>query len=264
MKRRFGGSSVVITGGAGGIGTALAHSFARAGANIAILDLPQSPLEVVCDEVAAHGGNVVAVTCDVTDRTMCEKAMQTVQRELGGIDVLINNAGAVHRSQFVDTDADVIQRVFEVNVFGSLNCTKAAQPSLLESKGLIIVISSVAGLAPVAGRAGYVGSKHALHGLFESAAAELRPSGVDVLMVCPTFTASGFEAAAMGADGKPANQPRSKIGSLAQPEEVADAVLRAAQRGQRRLILSPMGRAAALLSRIAPRVYEHMMLRGLK
>jgi len=264
LRRDFAGKTVVITGGAGGIGTALAHSFAKAGAKLALLDLPQSPLEATRQKIAGHGTEVIAVPCDVTDREMCGRAMDAVVGQLGSIDVLINNAGAVHRSLFVDTEVDVVRKVFEVNVFGSLNCTKAAQAALLASRGLIIVISSIAGLAPVAGRAGYVGSKHALHGLFESAAAELGPSGVDVLMVCPTFTASGFEAAAMGADGKPANQARTKVGAMAQPEEVAAAVVLAAERGQRRLILSPMGRAAAVLSRLTPGIYERLMLRGLK
>lgn len=93
MSRNFDGRTIVITGGAGGIGTALARSFARVGAKIALLDLPQSPLAATRDKIAAHGGEVIAVPCDVTE-----------------------------------------------------NCTKAAQSSLLQSKGLIIVMSSIAGL----------------------------------------------------------------------------------------------------------------------
>ena len=72
-----------------------------------------------------------------------------------------------------------------VNFFGALYCTQAALPSLMERDGLIIVISSVAGFAPLLGRSGYAASKHALHGLFETLRTELQKTGVDVMMVCP-------------------------------------------------------------------------------
>lgn len=261
--RDFEGRVVVITGGAGGIGAAMGHRFATSGAHVALLDLEGSPLAHVRDEIAGHGTKVMALTCDITDEQACREAMAAVEGRLGGIDLLINNAGAVHRSAFAETKLAVFRKVFEVNVFGSLNCTHAALPSLIARRGMIIVISSIAGLAPLYGRSGYAGSKHALHGLFESAGSELAADGVDVLMVCPSFTASGFEAAAMGADGAPLGRPRSKMGKLASPEEVADAVFEAAQRRRRRLILSGVGWAAAMLSRLVPRVYERMMVRGL-
>jgi short-subunit dehydrogenase len=79
-----------------------------------------------------------------------------------------------------------------VNFFGSLYCTKAALDSLIERKGLIIVITSVAGFSPLYGRSGYAASKHALHGLFDSLRTELA-YGVDVMIVCPGFTATGYQ-----------------------------------------------------------------------
>ncbi len=270
-KRHFAGRVVVITGGAGGIGRALGRRFARAGAHVVLLDLPRSPLDDARADVARHVPStgpsepqVLALACDVTDEAGCRRVMDEVRERLGGVDVLMNNAGAVHRSLFADTSLEVYRKVFEVNVFGALHCTKAALPSLIERRGLITVTSSIAGLAPLYGRSGYAGSKHALHGIFESAAAELAPQGVDVLMICPTFTASGFEAAAMGPDGRPLGAPRSKVGRLAQPDEVADAVFRAAQRRQRRLVLSGVGHAASVLSRLTPRIYERLMVRGLR
>lgn len=266
-KRQFAGRVVVITGGAGGIGRALGRRFARAGAHVALLDLATSPLDDARADVAAAaapGAQVLALPCDVTDEAACRDVMGDIVERLGGVDVLMNNAGAVHRSLFADTALDVYRKVFEVNVFGALNCTKAALPSLLERRGLITVTSSIAGLAPLYGRSGYAGSKHALHGIFESAAAELGPQGVDVLMICPTFTASGFEAAALGPDGRPLGKPRSKVGKLAQPDDVADAVFRAAQRRQRRLVLSGVGHAASVLSRLTPGIYERLMVRGLR
>jgi NAD(P)-dependent dehydrogenase (short-subunit alcohol dehydrogenase family) len=263
-ERNMTGQVVVITGAAGGIGRALAARFGRAGARLGLLDIDAAGLEVARAELVAAGCEAVVAPCDVTSPESCVEAMESVQRALGDIGVLINNAGAVHRSGFVDTDIAVYRRVMEVNFFGALHCTKAALPSLLRSRGLIIVTSSIAGLAPLYGRTGYAASKHALHGLFESARAELAPDGVEVLMVCPSFTASGFERAALGADGKPAGTERSLVGKLATPDSVADAVFRGAVARRRLIVLSGAGKAAYLLSRLAPAFYERMMVRSLR
>jgi NAD(P)-dependent dehydrogenase (short-subunit alcohol dehydrogenase family) len=190
--------------------------------------------------------------------------MDSVIERYGRIDVLVNNAGAVHRSLFRDTDVEVYRKVMDVNFFGSLHCTRAALPHLLQSRGLIVVTSSIAGVAPLYGRTGYAASKHALHGLFESLRCELSDTGVRVMMVCPSFTRSGFEQAAMGPHGDPAGTRRSMTGKLAEPAEVADAVVRAAGRGRDLVVLSFLGKLSYYLSRLAPGWYSRGMVRRLK
>lgn len=255
---------VVITGGAGGIGAALARRWSVDGARIALLDLDPEALAEAAAELAVTGADVFTAVLDVSDFPACQRAMDAVVAHYGAIDVLVNNAGAVHRSAFRDTDIEVYRKVMEVNFFGSLHCAKAALPHLLQSRGLIVVTSSIAGIAPLYGRTGYAASKHALHGLFESARCELADTGLRVLMVCPTFTRSPFEQAAMGADGRPAGTRRSMTGKLAEPEQVADAVVRAAGRGSKLLVLSALGRLSYYLSRLAPGLYERGMVRRLK
>ena len=117
----------------------------------------------------------------------------------------------------------------EVNLFGAVHCTQACVDDLIAQRGLIITVSSIAGVAPLYGRTGYSASKHALHGLFESIGAELADDGVHVLMVCPSFVESGLEASTMGADGERIDRPRSKVGQLRQPDQVAAAVVKAAR-----------------------------------
>jgi NAD(P)-dependent dehydrogenase (short-subunit alcohol dehydrogenase family) len=264
VRRDFNGSSVVITGGAGGIGRALARSFGGAGAKIAIVDLPSSPLGMAREELASAGIEALALPCDITDREQVRDAMATIREAFGSIDVLINNAGIVHRSAFADTQPEVFRRVMEVNLFGALHCTQACMDDLVANRGLIIAVSSIAGLAPLYGRSGYAASKHAMHGLFESLGAEVADKGVGVLMVCPSFVASGIEASALGADGKRIDRPRSKIGRLGAPDDVAVEVLKAARSGRRRLVLTPLGKTSALLSSLAPGLYERLMIRKLR
>jgi UDP-glucose 4-epimerase len=255
---------VVITGAAGGIGKALARRWAISGATIALLDYEAEPLALAEAQLIAMGAEVLAVNVDVTDIEACQQAMAAVIQRFGTIDILVNNAGAVHRSAFADTDISVYRTVMEVNFFGSLNCAKAALPHLLKSRGLIVVTSSIAGIAPLYGRTGYAASKHALHGLFESARCELAEDGVRVLMVCPSFTRSAFEQRAMGADGHVAGTKRSMTGGIAEPEDVADAIVKAADSGKNLLVLSPQGKLSYYLSRLAPKLYTRAMVRRLK
>jgi UDP-glucose 4-epimerase len=255
---------VVITGAAGGIGKSLARRWAISGATIALLDYEAEPLALAEAQLIAMGAEVLAVNVDVTDIEACQQAMAAVIQRFGTIDILVNNAGAVHRSAFADTDISVYRTVMEVNFFGSLNCAKAALPHLLKSRGLIVVTSSIAGIAPLYGRTGYAASKHALHGLFESARCELAEDGVRVLMVCPSFTRSAFEQRAMGADGHAAGTKRSMTGGIAEPEDVADAIVKAADSGKNLLVLSAQGKLSYYLSRLAPTLYARAMVRRLK
>jgi NAD(P)-dependent dehydrogenase (short-subunit alcohol dehydrogenase family) len=263
-RRDFRGRTVIITGGAGGIGRALARRFGRAGAKIAILDLASSPLKETHEELERAGIEALALVCDITDLCQVHAAMTAVRKAFGGVDVLINNAGIVHRSAFAETRSEVFRRVMDVNFFGALHCTQACMTDLVQSQGLIIAVSSIAGLAPLYGRSGYAASKHAMHGLFESLGAEVARQGVGVLMVCPSFVESGLEASTLGADGQRITRPRSKVGKLGKPDDLAVAVLQAATVGRRRLVLTPIGKISAILSRLAPGLYERMMIRSLQ
>ena len=263
-RREFAGKAVAVTGGASGLGAAFARRFARAGARLALLDLDGEAAKRTASELEAEGTECLGLACDVSDETACREAIAAVVRRFGGLDVLVNNAGITHRSAFAETDSAVYRRVMGVNFFGPLYCTKAALPSLLERRGLVVVVSSIAGVAPLYGRTGYAASKHALHGLFGSLRTELAPAGVGILIVCPGFTATGLSRAALDADGSVTRHPQSTVGRIATPESVANAVFEAASRGRRLLVLSATGRAAFVLSRLAPALYEKLMARSLR
>lgn len=255
---------VAVTGAAGGLGRALCRAFGRRGARVAALDLDAPGLERLEREFAGENITVHAVRCDVTQDASCRAAIAGVAERWGGIDVLVNNAGISHRSLFANTDPDVIRRVMEVNFFGALNCTHAALPALIARRGLVIAISSVAGFAPLVARTGYAASKHALHGLFDTLRAELTPRGVGVLIVCPSFIRTGIAAGHLAGDGGAARHARAVVGSMLDPEEVAERIAAAAEHDRRFL---PVGRVAWIswwVSRIAPRLYERLMVRRMK
>jgi NAD(P)-dependent dehydrogenase (short-subunit alcohol dehydrogenase family) len=261
--REFAGKTVIITGAAGGLGRALALRFAAAGANVAALDRDPLALAAVVDQITASGQRAVALPCDVTQAANCAGAIAAARQMFGGIDLLVNNAGITHRSAFAGTDPAVIRRVMEVNFFGALHCTHATLEDLLARRGMVIAISSVAGFAPLVARTGYAASKHALHGFFDSLRSEVEPAGLKVMLVCPSFISTGIEKNALAGDGRPARHPQAIVGRRATPEAMADKIFRAAQREQRLLLPYRVSLASWWVSRLAPRLYERLMLRTL-
>lgn len=252
---------VVITGAAGGIGRALSSRFAAAGAHLLLLDILKPQLDALAQQFNHLGGQVMALPCDVTDEQAVQAAMQKANHHFGGIDVLINNAGITHRSTFADTEVAVFRRIMDVNFFGALNCTRAALPSIRERQGMIITLSSLAGVSPQLWRSGYSASKHALHGLFESLRVELEEEGVPVhvMMVCPGFTATDINKNALQGDGTPARDRGVLVGRVASPATVADCIYRGALKRKRLLVLSNVNRLARVLARLFPKRFERMM-----
>ncbi len=263
-KRNYQGKTVVVTGGAGGLGAAFARQFATLGAKVALLDLDGAAARRVAVEVGAAGAEALGLACDVTDAAACQAAMDQVSQRLGGIDLLINNAGITHRSAFKDTSPQVFAKVMAVNYLGSLHCTKAALPSLLARQGQIAVISSVAGVAPLYGRSGYAAAKHALHGLFETLRVELAGTGVTVTIICPGFTNTGIAHAALDGDGSVTKHRQSTVGKIATPQEVARALHRAVAQEKRLVVLSTVGKLTYLINKFWPAQYERMMLKSLR
>lgn len=258
--RRFVGSVVVVTGGASGIGLSTARRFAAEGAHVALLDRDVEGARAEAQRLVSEGHRALAFPCDVCDENSCRRAMAEVLETFGGIDVLVNNAGVSHRSLFADTESAVLRRVMDVNFFGAVSCTRAALPSLLERGGTVVAVSSVAGFAPLVGRTGYAASKHALHGFFDSLRSEVGHRGVQVMLVCPSFTDTAIDRHAVAGDGKAAAPSKVTVGKLASPDEIASAIVLGVRRGARQVLPTSLSRSAWWLSRLAPSMYARAML----
>lgn len=254
--------TVVITGAAGGIGTALAHRFAHEGATLGLLDRDADAVAVLAADLASRGAKSLAVACDVTSYGDCSAAIDEVVREFGGIDILVNNAGLTQLGAVRETDVDVVRKVMDVNFFGAVNCTKAALESLLARNGRIVAVSSVAGIGPLATRAAYSASKHALHGFFDSLRAEHRRDGLSVTVVCPSFIDTRIGEHALGTrEGEAPARTRTGVRNPSTPEDLADAVVRATI-ANRRLLLFPREAVIAYwTARLLPALYERLMIR---
>ncbi len=256
---KFKNKVVIVTGGASGIGLAICRRFAKDGAKIGLLDMDEKGILGPVRELEAGGNDVLGIKCDVTNYPECESAIKEIINRFGGIDVLVNNAGITQRDAFVDTRISVYRKIMDVNFFGSLYCTKASIKSLIERQGLIIVIESVAGVAPLLGRTGYCASKHALHGLFTSLRSEIRQTGAHVMIVCPGFVKTNLQKRAMGGDGKVTSHPQSRLGREETPENVAEAIYKAAVRRKHMVVLTATGKIGYWVSRFAPVFYERIM-----
>ncbi len=254
-------SSVVITGGAHGIGAALGARFAAAGHRVALLDLDADAARERAAALEAGGARALALECDVTSRKACDDAIARVTAAFGGVDVLVNDAGITQLGLVRETDVEVLRRVMEVNFFGAVNATLAALPSLLERRGRVALMSSVAGFAPLATRAGYVASKHALQGFFATLRAEHARDGLGVTLVCPSFVRTHIGERALGTREGAGAAARSGVAREIEPAAAAEVIYRGIAAGRRLVWVGREARLAWWLSQLAPRLYERLMLR---
>ena len=249
----------LVTGGASGIGLAFCWELTGQGTWIAMLDMDDKALEVQRQTFSDQGYKILTIACDVTKEAACNAAINKVLDEFGKVDILFNNAGITQRGLFENTGINVFKKVMDVNFFGSLYCTKAALPHLIQTKGIIIVNESIAGVAPLLGRTGYSASKHALHGLFTSLRCELRNKGVHVMIVCPGFIRTNLQTRALGFDGKIATHEQTMVGKEDTPENVAKQIVKGILKKESILVLTFMGKLGYLVSRLSPLLYEYIM-----
>jgi NAD(P)-dependent dehydrogenase (short-subunit alcohol dehydrogenase family) len=251
------GKVVIITGSSSGIGLATAWEFARRGARVVLAARSDEVLQKEVVGMKSKGYEAIAFKTDVTRLEECSVLIEKTVESFGRIDVLINNAGISMRALFKDVDVAVLRRLFDVNFWGAVYCTKYALPHLVKSRGSVVGVSSVAGFIGLPGRTGYSASKYALHGFLETLRIENLKNGLHVLILCAGFTSSDIRKKALTADGTPQGFTPREEEKMMTPEQVARAIYRAVKWRRNYRILTLEGKMTAMVKRIAPRFLEY-------
>lgn len=243
---------VVITGGSSGIGRALAEKFGAEGSKIVITGRTPEALEVTANSLQGHGIEVLPLQADASQEKDNERMVEAIMERFGRIDILINNAGISMRALFEDVDIDVIRKVMDINFYGALYATKACLPSVIENKGSVVGISSIAGYRGLPARVGYSASKFALQGFLEALRTELLFKDVHVLTACPGFTSSNIRKKSLTADGTAQGESPRDEKEMMSSEECARRIYKAVKKRKKILILTRQGKLTVFFNKLFP------------
>ena len=246
--RSYAGRSALVTGASSGIGRALSLRLAREGARVGLVARRTDALEALAGEIRETGGEAFVLPCDVSEREQVEACSARALECLGGVDLLVNNAGYGHHRSFLDWDLADMERVMRVNYLGTLYFTKLLLGQMVErGRGWIVFIASVAGKLATPEESAYAASKFAMVGLAEALSLEVEAKGVHVLTVCPGVIRTPFFD-----DEALRRMPPVARRSMVEPERLVDAILNALARGRRELTYPRSIAAGYLVRALAP------------
>ena len=256
-RRQIQGRRCLITGASSGIGLSVARELARQGGRVLLTARRKDRLDRAADSILADGGEVHTMSGDITDAKHRAELLDYALRELGGLDVLVNNAGVGAVGPFLESDPDTLRAVMEVNFFAPVELIREAADLLRTGiQPAIVNIGSVLGHRAMPSKSEYSASKFALHGFSDALRAELVKEGIDVVLVSPSTTSSEFFDQLIEDKGTAAKNPYGMA-----PEYVARKVVSALRRGRHEAILSVGGRLLVWLDRLLPPVADRVVER---
>jgi 3-oxoacyl-[acyl-carrier protein] reductase len=221
------GRVALVTGASRGIGRAIAVTLAARGAAVAVnYASREDAARELCEQIAAAGGKAIAVGFDVSDAAAVEAGVARVVAELGGLHILVNNAGVSIDALLLRASSGDLTKILDINLKGAFHCCKAAARHLLKARadGRIVNLSSVVGEQGNAGQAMYAAAKAGVLGLTKSLARELAGRGITVNAVTPGFIDTEMTAAALQGPARDALLKQIPLGRIGEPQEVAEAV----------------------------------------
>ena len=255
---------IIITGASSGIGKAIAFTLAKNENKLVLAARNLQKLNTITKEIKAKKIAVLSVVTDVAIEEDCKKLIDKCIAEYGRIDILINNAGISMRALFNETNLKVIERVINTNFWGTVFCTKYALPYLLQTKGSLVGVSSIAGYIGLPERSAYSASKFAMHGFLESVRSENMENNLHVLIACPGFTASNIRKSALTKDGSTQNESPRNEQKMMSAEQVAGHIVRAIKCRKDDLRLSVNGKLAVWLNRFFPKIARRLVFNHFK
>ena len=222
MSNKLQGKAILITGASSGIGRACARALAGEGARLVLTARRQERLEALKKEVESSGGMAAIVTGDAREESTAIKAVKAATETFGRLDILINNTGMGNYKKLIDTSAEEYDELMDTNVRSTFLFTRHAVPVMQRQKsGIILMVSSMAGVYGFGGEAVYCMSKFAQIGFAQALDRELRESGIKVGAICPGGVKTEF---AIGKGRTPKGVEQS---GMLEPEDVASVVLMA-------------------------------------
>ena len=220
---RLAGKVSIITGAGRGIGRATAIKFAQEGAIVAACDIDEASAIETARLIERQQGEAIAFRVDVTDKPSIQAMVQAVHERYGRIDVLVNNAGIVADAQLKRMTDEQFDRVIDINLKGTYNCTKAVVDIMLEQQsGVILNASSIVGLYGNFGQTNYAASKFGVIGMVKTWARELGKRGIRANAVCPGFVTTPI-IESIPQKVIDALEQKVPLGRLGRPEEIANA-----------------------------------------
>ena len=223
---RLAGKKAIVTGGGRGIGRAVALAYAKEGADILVnYQSNDTAANEVVAAVQEMGRKGVAVKADVSSYTACQEMVEAAMSELGGVDILVNNAGLSKPSMLLKMQEEDWDRIIDIHLKGTFNCSQAAARKMKENKyGKIINVISTAGIYGTIGQINYSSAKAGIIGFTKSAARELGRYNINVNVICPGITATEMTDKLRSDEKlKEIYQSRIALGRFAETEEVAPA-----------------------------------------
>ncbi|MEM7043447.1 MAG: SDR family oxidoreductase [Pseudomonadota bacterium] len=225
---RLGNRTALVTGAASGFGEGIAQTFAREGARVAVVDINEEGTAKVASSI---GDAALPIVCDVAQSSSVKGAVERALQTFGKLDIVVNNAGVSHRnSPLLDVDEREFDRVYSVNVKSLFHMAHAVVPAMRRAGGGVIInITSTAGIRPRPGLTWYNGSKGAANIITKSMAVELAPDNIRVCGIAPVMGQTALLETFMGVKDTPENREKFlatiPLGRMSQPRDIANAAL---------------------------------------
>jgi len=264
MSNFFKNKRVWVTGASSGIGEALAHAFAERGAHLILSARNEQELNrVAAGCTNAGAASVIVQPLDLAQHDTISGIVDKILKQVGKVDILLNNGGISQRSLAKDTALEVDKKLMSINFFGTVALTKALLPNMLTHQlGHIVTITSLTGKFGTPLRSSYAASKHALHGFFDSLRAELGNTPIFVTLICPGFIRTNVSVNALTADGSKQNKMDDATEHGMLPERLAQKILRAIEQGREEAYFGGKEVLGVYLKRFFPAWFSRYLKRA--
>ena len=257
---------VLVTGGSSGLGRVIADGFGGAGARIVVAGLEDDAVQKAAAEMQAAGSDALGIQADITQQSDVDRLFAEAIRHYGKLDVLVNNAGRSMRGKLLDTTPEQFRDLMELNLIALVRCTRAAAPHLLQTRGHVVNIGSLAAKSAARWVGAYAATKHAVAAYSQQLRLELGPQGLHVLLVCPgpiqrkdprLYPLEGLEDIP-----ERARQPGAGVKTKAvAPQWLAAEILRACERRAADIVVPRTARLLFAIQQLWPSLGDWIVLR---